>query len=264
MFSGNETEAKEAYIDDFVSDINKDARYSEEVEDGIYQLLEDIQSGKVALRVHPKNNLHAKFYLCLPKEFNKHTDGWVIMGSSNLSEQGLGLSQPPRYELNVAMKDYEDVRFCLDEFNKLWEQAVDIRESDVDKGIAKTYLAPVTPYELYMKLLIEYFGELVEDDFSMKLPGGYLNLKYQADAAKQGYQMMMQHNGFILADVVGLGKSIIVHFIKAYAEFGHVSINAKRSGDQITICSIGVTIHILRAIVSAVRILRICVKLPVF
>lgn len=213
MFEGNDEDARSTYIDDFVNDINKDARYSEDVEDGIYQLLDDIQSGKVILKVHPKNNLHAKFYLCLPQNHNEHTDGWVIMGSSNISEQGLGLIQPPRYELNVAMKDYEDVKYCRDEFEKLWNEAVDIRDSDVDKGIARTYLAPVTPYELYMKLLIEYFGDLVEDDFSMKLPSGYFDLKYQSDAAKQGYQMMMQHNGFILADVVGLGKTIVAAMI---------------------------------------------------
>ena len=213
MFDGNDEEARNTYIEDFVSDINKDARYSEEVEDGIVQLLEDIQSGKVILKVHPKNNLHAKFYLCLPKDHNEHTDGWVIMGSSNISEQGLGLTQPPRYELNVALKDYEDVKYCRDEFEKLWEEAVDIRETDVKQGIDQTYLAPVSPYELYMKLLIEFFGDLVEDDFSMELPSGYLNLKYQSDAAKQGYQMMMQHNGFILADVVGLGKTIVAAMI---------------------------------------------------
>lgn len=62
MFEGNDEDARSTYIDDFVNDINKDARYSEDVEDGIYQLLDDIQSGKVILKVHPKNNLHAKFY----------------------------------------------------------------------------------------------------------------------------------------------------------------------------------------------------------
>ena len=213
LFDGKDEEAKSTYIEDFVNDINKDSRYSEEVEDGVYQLLDDIQSGKVILKVHPKNNLHAKFYLCLPKDHNEHTDGWVIMGSSNISEQGLGLTQPPRYELNVALKDYEDVKYCHDEFERLWDEAVDIRESDVKQGISKTYLAPVSPYELYMKLLIEHFGDLVEDDFSMKLPSGYLDLKYQSDAAKQGYQMMMTHNGFILADVVGLGKTIVAAMI---------------------------------------------------
>lgn len=213
LFDINDDVARKEYIDEFIRDINKDARYSADVEDGIYQLLEDIRTEKVILKVHPKNNLHAKFYLCLPKVHNEHTDGWVIMGSSNISEQGLGLTQPPRYELNVAMKDYEDVKFCSDEFEQLWSEAVDIRETDIDDGLGKTYLATISPFELYMKLLIEYFGDLVEDDFSMKMPRGYMELKYQSDAAKQGYQMMMRHNGFILADVVGLGKTVVAAMI---------------------------------------------------
>lgn len=36
-----------------------------------------------------------------------------------------------------------------------------------------------------------------------------MRLKYQTDAANQGYSIMQKHNGFILADVVGLGKTII-------------------------------------------------------
>ena len=36
-----------------------------------------------------------------------------------------------------------------------------------------------------------------------------MKLKYQSDAANQGYAIMMKHNGCILADVVGLGKTII-------------------------------------------------------
>ena len=65
LFDINDDVARKEYIDEFIRDINKDARYSADVEDGIYQLLEDIRTEKVILKVHPKNNLHAKFYLCL-------------------------------------------------------------------------------------------------------------------------------------------------------------------------------------------------------
>ena len=70
-----------------------------------------------------------------------------------------------------------------------------------------------TPYELYIKVLIDTFGDQVEDDFSISLPEGVKDLKYQKDAVIQGYQMLMEHNGLFLADVVGLGKTMIATMI---------------------------------------------------
>ena len=60
---------------------------------------------------------------------------------------------------------------------------------------------------------IETFGDQIEDDFSIQLPDGVKELKYQKDAVIQGYQMLMQHNGLFLSDVVGLGKTMIATMI---------------------------------------------------
>lgn len=206
-------QAKGLYRADFCHDVIS-AQYTPEVERGILQMYEDIHSGKLQMRIHPTKNLHAKFYLCLPQEHNVNSDGWVIMGSSNISEAGLGISTAQRYELNVAMKDYDDVNYCLDQFNELWNESVPLTEDDVEKSVQKTYLGDQpTPYEIYIKVLIDTFGDLVEDDFDTQLPAGIKELKYQKDAVIQGYQMMMQHNGVLLADVVGLGKTIIATMI---------------------------------------------------
>ena len=205
--------AKTLFNQDFVDDV-KTARYSAEVERGILQLGDDLSSGKVEMKIHTSKNLHAKFYLCLPSVHSEHTDGRVIMGSSNISEAGLGLTQPPRYELNVAMKDYDDVAFCKAEFDRLWAEGVPLTADDMERFRRGTYIGESpTPYELYMKVLIDSFGSQVEDEFSMALPDNFLDLKYQQDAVKQGYQMLCDHNGFFLADVVGLGKTIVAAMI---------------------------------------------------
>jgi len=212
MFA-NEEKAKEIYENFFYDDIIK-SHYSQEVEEGILQMCDDLLSGRLQMRIHANKNLHAKFYLCLPQNHSEHSDGWVIMGSSNISESGLGIKQPPQYELNVAMKDYDDVKFCYDEFNNLWENAVALTAEDINKFQNNTYLGyQPTPYELYIKVLIDTFGDQVEDDFSIQLPDGIKDLKYQKDAVIQGYQMLMQHNGLFLADVVGLGKTMIATMI---------------------------------------------------
>jgi superfamily II DNA/RNA helicase len=212
MFS-NEEDAKNIYSQDFINDIQT-AHYNADVEKGISQLCEDLHIGKMEMKIHATKNLHAKFYICLPENHSSHSDGWVIMGSSNISESGLGLTQAPRYELNVAMKDYDDVVFCKTEFEELWKEAIPLTANDIEKSKNKTHVgADPTPYELYIKVLIDSFGDQVEDDFSITLPDGVYDLKYQKDAVIQGYQMLCEHNGFFLADVVGLGKTIVATMI---------------------------------------------------
>lgn len=106
------------------------------------------------------------------------------------------------------------MKYCSDEFWTLWNEAIPLTAEDIDKYKKKTYLGyQPTPYELYIKVLIDTFGDQVEDDFSIQLPDGVKDLKYQKDAVIQGYQMLMQHNGLFLADVVGLGKTMIATMI---------------------------------------------------
>ena len=213
LMLADEEKAKKVYSEEFKNDILQ-AQYSPEVEQGILQMCNDLVDGRLQMRIHATKNLHAKFYLCLPQHHSEHSDGWVIMGSSNISDSGLGIKQPPQYELNVAMKDYDDVRFCSDEFWTLWNEAIPLTTDDIAAYKNQTFLgSQPTPYELYIKVLIEAFGDQVEDDFTIQLPDGVKDLKYQKDAVIQGYQMLMQHNGLFLADVVGLGKTMIATMI---------------------------------------------------
>jgi len=216
MFFGDRDASIEQYCEDFLHDVRQ-SDYSSEVDESIRQFCEDITSGRLQLRIHSTKDLHAKFYLCLPKNHNEHSDGWVIMGSSNISAQGLGISEPPRYELNVAMKDYDDVAYCEEQFKELWDAAIPVTISDVEQMMGRTHLAPKeqlpTPYELYMRMLIDHFGTQVEDDFIPMLPVGYENLTYQRDAVVQGYEIMLRHGGCFIADVVGLGKTVVAAMI---------------------------------------------------
>lgn len=41
------------------------------------------------------------------------------------------------------------------------------------------------------------------------LPKHFDLLQYQTDAVKQCYGIMQEHGGFMLADVVGLGKTVV-------------------------------------------------------
>ena len=219
LFYGAEEEAKQDYLTQLRNDIESSI-YSKDVEDGIFKMVEDIISGKLELRAHPSKKIHAKIYLLYPDDFNQYTFGAAITGSSNLSGNGLGISQDKQYEFNVRLTDFEDVQFAKDEFDELWKEAegCPITAEDIKTGpIQQTYLnGDVTPYELYIKMLMEYFSDRVlandaQDAFDM--PEGYKKYEYQSDAVVEGYSKLLKYNGFFLADVVGLGKTIVASMI---------------------------------------------------
>ncbi|MEP2936365.1 MAG: helicase-related protein [Gilvibacter sp.] len=217
----NTNHTKDEYIN-FVSKDISEANYSEDVEKGIIQFIEDIITKKVVIKAHGQRNLHAKVYIFRPNPFNEHTNGSVITGSSNLTGNGLGTTDSSNYEFNVLLKDYEDVVFASKEFEELWEESTELLPVDIKGLKKKTYLNDdVTPYQLYIKMLIEYFGDaVIRDKISSKdLPIGYNNLQYQSDAVVEGFDKLMKHNGFILADVVGLGKTVVAsRIIKRYID----------------------------------------------
>lgn len=229
IYFGDENKTKDEFLKWFIQDI-KEAKYSAEVEDGVLQFINDLIEGKIEVRAHNSAAIHAKFYLFLPEEHSEHSDGWVIMGSSNLTEAGLGIKKSPNYELNIALKDYDDVEFTKNEFKALWEQSTSILPTDIQLFKQKTHFGQeFTPYELYLKFLIEYFGKNIDYDPDTvgDLPRSFKKLNYQIDAVNQGYQMLLDHNGFFLADVVGLGKTVVAAMIAKRFLIANGSLNTK-------------------------------------
>ncbi len=212
LYLANPEQIKETFLNEITDDI-QEADYSKDVENGLFQFIADLVSGKIEMRAHPSKTIHAKVYIFRPRVFNEYSSCEVITGSSNLTDAGLGANPQSNYEFNVALRDYDDVKFATEEFEKLWEQSEPILKEEAQKLKERTFLRDnFTPYEIYIKMLIEYFGKRVEYDpynIDLLLPPKYVRLKYQSDAANQGYAIMVKHNGFILADVVGLGKTIV-------------------------------------------------------
>lgn len=229
LYFGDENKTKEEFLKWFIQDI-KEAKYSKDVEDGVLQFINDLTDGRIEVRAHNSKAIHAKFYLFLPEHHTTHSDGWVIMGSSNLTEAGLGIKKSPNYELNIALKDFDDVEFTKKEFVTLWDQSTPILPTDIQQFKQKTHIGQTfTPYELYIKFLIEYFGKNIDYDPDTvgDLPKTYKKLSYQIDAVNQGFQMLIEHNGFFLADVVGLGKTVVAAMIAKRFLIANGSLNTK-------------------------------------
>jgi superfamily II DNA or RNA helicase len=168
-----------------------------------------------------RNPNHAKMYIFTADgahSFNGQEPGRVIVGSSNLSFQGL----EGRTEVNVLLggtfvSDYTE---AVEIFNTLWDEAVPLvdastKEEFLETVIKHTWIERLpAPYLMYIRVLHEYFKPSAE---TIKTPAGlthnkdtqYMNLAYQTDAVNDGLAMLKRHSGCIVADVVGLGKSII-------------------------------------------------------
>lgn len=216
LFLADPTRALEEFKRALRADIQT-AAYRQDIEAGILQFLEDVISKKIELRAHPTKRLHAKLYIFRPKGFNEHKPGAVITGSSNLTSAGIGADENSRnYEFNVLLHDFDDVQHATGEFERLWAESTDILPKCLAEVRDSTYLAAtVTPYELYFKLLLEYFGASIEYDPNAltDMPDGFKRLSYQVDAVTSGFRLLEKHGGFFLADVVGLGKTIIATLI---------------------------------------------------
>ena len=218
LFFGAEEEVKEEYLRKTRTDIES-SNYRKDIEDGIYLMVQDLLDKKLELRAHPSKKIHAKIYVLYPDNFNQYSQSMAITGSSNLSGNGLGITQDKQYEFNVKLDRYDDVKFAKDEFEQLWKESdgCEITSEDIKAAIDRTYLkGDVPPYDLYIKMLMEYYADRVletdsADPFDM--PEGYTKYDYQMDAVIEGYQKLIRYDGFFLSDVVGLGKTIVATMI---------------------------------------------------
>lgn len=218
LFFGAEDDVKQDCLRQIRKDIES-SNYRKEIEDGMFQMVQDLLDGKLELRAHPSKKIHAKIYVLYPDDFNQYTQGMAITGSSNLSGNGLGITEERQYEFNVKLTQHEDVQFAKDEFEQLWEEAkgCEITADDLKTSIDRTYLkGDVSPYDLYIKMLMEYFSDHIletDNDDPFDMPEGYTKYDYQMDAVIEGYQKLIRYDGFFLADVVGLGKTVIATMI---------------------------------------------------
>ena len=102
------TKTKEIVGEKLINEI-ENSEDSKEVEDGIRKFIEYLKSGKIEIKAHPSQSLHAKVYIS--RYFKEDRDfGNVITGSSNFSESGL----ISNYEFNVQLKNSTDVKYALE------------------------------------------------------------------------------------------------------------------------------------------------------
>lgn len=176
--------------------------------------IELIREDKLIIRKTYNPN-HAKVYIFKLQESQVGRKNLFITGSSNLTNSGLSTQE----EFNVEISDYgfEDTEKY---FEKLWEEAVKITEYDdtkkklIDVIEKETLIKDVSPFEAFCLVLKTYLDSFEQQEIGESLiktfeNNGYKPYLYQLDAVKQALSVIRDNNGVILADVVGLGKTII-------------------------------------------------------
>ena len=217
------------YPYDFIRTDIHDLEIKEEYEDVIKLLLKYGGSSKIQIRIYTKNSkeedefLHSKCYI-----FSGSSHSFGIVGSSNFTKKGLlGNAElnyletdPARITARPTHGSNTKGHICWFEekwkLSKEWTQEFleqIIKKSPIYIDIQKNTAQEFTPYEQYIKLLQLQFGDVVDKNLGQEIEG-YLpakvhKLDYQIEAVKRCISIMHEHGGFMLADVVGLGKTII-------------------------------------------------------
>jgi len=220
------------YPEEYIKTDIEEIEVTPEYENAVYFLLKYLDDqNKIEIHLYKKNEnaktqfLHAKSYIFIGEH---HSFG--IIGSSNFTQNGLiGNAELNYLEVDSKIITAEPKRGNSEKghqywFNEMWKNSVDwthefyeqiLLPSTIGRKVAGNKIDFITlpPYETYIKLLIEEFGEIISFDGKIK-PEDYIpsdpdfkQLRYQIEAVNQGFQIMKQHGGFILADVVGLGKT---------------------------------------------------------
>lgn len=239
------------HFDEFVEEYNLvigELATNETVKEKVYQLLSDnyslkngvnslkdagsaiqfLKQEKVKVKTLRPNFCHAKAYLYKEKS-NDPQKNFFVVGSSNMTEAGMGLKFSSNIELNNAdfggNNDYAELQKW---FKDLWEHPeakdkilIDGREKDFKEyliGLMQDYHRKYTPEQLYYKVLYELFKKdifnITEDSELQQQLGSLENTvifqtlyNFQQKGVISLIKMLKNLNGAILADGVGLGKT---------------------------------------------------------
>lgn len=196
--------------DYFSTSVKEEMELSENelhVEIGVRKFLEWLKSGKLEIRAYPEEKIHSKLYVMSFKD-GQMDMGRVITGSSNFTQSGL----VENLEFNVELKNRSDYEFARDKFEELWARGVDVSDKYVETIQKDTWLREdISPYELYLKFLYEYFKEEINEEAldHRYRPENFKELKYQDHAVINARKIVEEYGGVFLSDVVGLGKTFM-------------------------------------------------------
>ncbi len=172
-------------------------------------LVRMIEEKRLRVRVYTKGRLHAKAYIFDYRQDGRYEKGIAIIGSSNLTLSGVTHNT----ELNVVVGGNDNHDELVKWFDDLWDESDDFDETLMQEIKESWAVAPVRPYDIYMKTLYSLVRDRLEgDDDRDILWDDEITTKladFQKVAVRQAVQIIRDYGGAFISDVVGLGKSFI-------------------------------------------------------
>ena len=186
---------------------------------------------KVEIRsIRQTNLLHGKLYH-IHDGHREH----AILGSSNFTLRGLGLSATPNIELNLIVDSDRDRADLKAWFDDIWADdklVADVKE-DVLRYLSQLYVNHA-PEFIYFKTLFHVFEKFLSGqaaDASLFDKTAIVDTEiwkalfgFQKDGAKGAIHKINAHNGCILADSVGLGKTYTALAVIKYHELRNLRV----------------------------------------
>lgn len=173
----------------------------------LQQLRQQLEDGRVRIRLFTRRPLHGKTYICHREDVNHPRIGFV--GSSNLTMAGLNHN----YELNVDVVDHDAAEKLAGWFEARWEDKWSIDVTSVlveliDESWATDH--SLDPYLVYLKVCYLLSQDARDGLVEYSLPASIRDhlLEYQASAVKTLARRVVNRGGAMLGDVVGLGKTL--------------------------------------------------------
>ncbi len=189
------------------------------------KLRNQVETGKVQLKVHTSRPLHGKTYIFHKQSVNHPVMGFV--GSSNLTAAGLASN----LELNVDVVDDKAAESLAAWFQERWEDRLSLTiDSELLRLLEESWVSevPTDPYLVYLKLCYDLSRD-VREGLAEYSVGGAIDgvlLDFQREAVKTLARRIENRGGTMLGDVVGLGKTLtaVAVSILMRDEFGYSTL----------------------------------------
>lgn len=159
----------------------------------------------------------------------------ALVGSSNFTIKGLGLTEEPNIELNLIVDSDRDRDDLLAWFNEIWSDddlTEDVRDEVLER-LERLYRHN-SPEFVYFKTLYHLFNQFLADQTieEEKLNDARISetaiwnmlFEFQRDGAKAVLSKLNRYGGCILADSVGLGKTFIALAVIKWFEQRNLSV----------------------------------------
>ena len=223
---------------------DKDAQFFEVTEGGLVpgvvlrqkhlarRCHEWMNRGSVGVRAASRSGfLHGKMYLADGPD----SEGVSVVGSSNFTKRGLGGGDYPNLEINLATGDARMREELRGWFDELWH------DPELTRDAKQEVLAALeragrehSPEFVYFKTLFELFRDEIDSRVADDARFDNLHLYdtqvwdtlfgFQQDGARSVIATLKRHNGCILADSVGLGKTYTALAVIKYFELDNQNV----------------------------------------